>query len=63
MQVTIDTRHDTLEEALAVIQLAFSRVNGPPPTGSAGPRRAAPKRTAAKKSRSPKSAKTSVSTR
>ena len=25
MQVTIDTRHDTLEEALAVIQLAFSR--------------------------------------
>ena len=23
MQVTIDTRHDTLEEALAVIQLAF----------------------------------------
>ena len=25
MQVTIDTRHDTLEEALAVIQMAFAR--------------------------------------
>jgi hypothetical protein len=28
MQVTIDTRHDTLEEALAVIQLAFAHGKG-----------------------------------
>ena len=30
MQVTIDTRHDTLEEALAVIQLAFAGASEPP---------------------------------
>jgi hypothetical protein len=50
MQVTIDTRHDTLEDALAVIQLAFSRAGEPASTGSARPRRTGPKKTAAKKS-------------
>ena len=39
MQVTIDTRHDTLEEALAVIQLAFAGASVPPQASSAAPRR------------------------
>src|SRR3954471_7289516 len=55
MQVTIDTRHDTLEEALAVIQLAFARTSEPPPESSAGKWRTG-KKTAAKKSRSSTSA-------
>ena len=57
MQVTIDTRHDTLEEALAVIQLAFAGASEPAPAGSARPRRTGKTKTAAKKSRSSKSAK------
>src|SRR3954447_13829326 len=57
MQVTIDTRHDTLEEALAVIQLAFAGASVPPQASSAAPRRTAKTNTVAKKSRSSKSAK------
>jgi hypothetical protein len=57
MQVTIDTRHDTLEEALAVIQLAFAHVNGPASAGSAGPRRAGTKKAATRNRRSSTSAK------
>ena len=57
MQVTIDTRHDKLEEALAVIQLAFAGASEPPPATSARPRRTGKTKTAAKKSRSSKSAK------
>jgi hypothetical protein len=65
MQVTIDTRHDTLEEALAVIELAFARSSHPAPAASAGTGRAGTKKTTAKKtmaktSRSAKSAKASV---
>jgi hypothetical protein len=60
MQVTIDTRHDTLEEALAVIQLAFARASEPAPASSAGPRRTGSKKTMAKKSRSPRSTKASA---
>ena len=56
MQVTIDTRHDTLEEALAVIRLAFARASEPASARPAGPRRTGTKKTAAKSSRSPKSA-------
>jgi hypothetical protein len=47
MQVTIDTRHDTLEEALAVIRLAFGHASEPAPAGSGGPRRTGTKKTAA----------------
>jgi hypothetical protein len=57
MQVTIDTRHDTLEEALAVIQLAFAGANEPPSASFAGPRQAGKTKTVAKKSRSSESAK------
>ena len=57
MQVTIDTRHDTLEEALAVIQLAFAGASVPPQASSAAPRRTGKTNTVAKKSRSSKSAK------
>lgn len=60
MQVTIDTRHDTLEQALAVIQLAFARAKEPASPGPTAPRRTGAKKTAAKKRRSPTSAKTSV---
>jgi hypothetical protein len=56
MQVTIDTRHDTLEEALAVIQLAFAGASEPRPVSSAGPGRTGKTKTSAKKSQSPKSA-------
>ena len=56
MQVTIDTRHDSLEEALAVIQLAFARASEPAPASFAAPRRTGTKKTAAKKSRLSKSA-------
>jgi len=57
MQVTIDTRHDTLEEALAVIQLAFVGASEPPSASFAGPRRTGKTKAVAKKSRSSKSAK------
>ncbi len=57
MQVTIDTRHDSLEEALAVIQLAFSRAGDPASAGSARSRRTGIKKTAAKKSQASKPAK------
>ena len=57
MQVTIDTRHDTLAEALAVIQLAFAHASEPASAGSPAPRRTGTTRTAAKKSRSSRSAK------
>ena len=57
MQVTIDTRHDTLEEALAVIQLAFSRAGDTASAGSAKPRRTGTKKTAAKRRRASKPAK------
>jgi hypothetical protein len=60
VQVMIDTRHDTLEQALAVIELAFSRAEESASPGSAGPRRTGAKKTAAKKSRSSTSAKASV---
>lgn len=56
MQVTIDTRHDTLEEALAVIQLAFAHVNGSASAGSAGPGRAGTKKAATKNRRLSRSA-------
>ena len=57
MQVTIDTRHDTLEEALAVVQLAFAGVSEPPSARLAVPRRTGRTKTVAKKSRSSKPAK------
>jgi hypothetical protein len=57
MQVTIDTRHDTLEEALAVIHLAFARASEARPASSAGPWRTGKTKTAAKRSRSYKPAK------
>ena len=57
MQVTIDTRHDTLEEALAVIQLAFARGSEPRPASSSGPGRTGKTKTAAKRGRSSKPAK------
>jgi hypothetical protein len=60
MQVTIDTRHDTLPEALAVIQLAFSGASERAPAGSAGTRRTGARKTTAKKSRPPKPAKGSA---
>jgi hypothetical protein len=60
MQVTIDTRHDTLEEALAVIQLAFSRAGQPAPVDSARPRSTGTKKTATKKVRLSKPAKGTV---
>ena len=56
MQVTIDTRHDTLEEALAVIQLAFAHVNGSASADSAGPGRAGTKKAATKNRRLSRSA-------
>ena len=56
MQVTIDTRHDTLEEALAVIQLAFAGANALPSASFAGPRRTGKTKAVAEKSRSSKSA-------
>jgi hypothetical protein len=56
MQVTIDTRHDTLEEALAVLRLAFARTSEPAPARSAEAWRTG-KKTAAKKSRSSTSAR------
>jgi hypothetical protein len=55
MQVTIDTRHDTLEAALAVIELAFAGASEPPSPSFAGPRRTGKTKAVAKKSRSPKS--------
>jgi hypothetical protein len=57
MQVTIDTRHDTLEDALAVIRLAFARASERPPASSVAPLRPGKKKTAAKKSRSSVSAR------
>ena len=46
MQVIVDTRHDTLEEALAVIRLAFARVEDDAPRRA---RAAAAHKTPAKK--------------
>ena len=60
MQVTIDTRHDTLEEALAVIRLAFAHASEPASASSGGPGRTGTKKTAAKNGRLSKSAKESV---
>ena len=60
MQVTIDTRHDTLEEALAVIRLAFAHASEPAAASSGGPGRTGTKKTAAKNGRLSKSAKESV---
>jgi Lsr2 len=57
MQVTIDTRHDTLEEALAVIQLAFADAREPASASSGGSGRRGTNKTAAKNTRSSKSAK------
>jgi len=57
MQVTIDTRHDTLEEALAVITLAFAHAGETASAGSARPGRTGTKKTAAKRAPSPRSAK------
>ena len=62
MQVTIDTRHDTLEEALASSSCFFPAVE-PAPAGSARPRRTGTKKTAAKKSRPSKPAKGTVTPR